>query len=145
MLNCLLLSSLGLVAPTASGGEGILIYYAEDEHRIERILEEGASNAQSTRERRHNVPVLRVNRGAARTDGMAIVKIERRNGTQVVTEMRDPRLLRAPLREDGTGHEAIVVKSRGAYVIRVADSASITAMEIELPRINVGPDRRLSQ
>ncbi len=150
MLAGLLLLPLGQMV---SAGEGVLVRYNEDGHRIVRMLAGRPQHAQmqpsqlqpSQLQAQRRPMTLAVTRGQVRRDGKVALNILRRDGRQELIEMADPRLIRAPLRANGRGHEAVMVKFSGSYVIPLTDSASITALEIKLPELNAEPNRRLSQ
>ena len=134
---------MAFLSALAQARDGVLVSYEGNTHRIVKRLHANASRPAETAGQLPNYRMRPVTQRRARD--LVRVRLLRQDGSEELMDMVDPRIMHAPMAPDGGGHETVILKPRGAYVIPVADSASITAMEIELPQLNVGSDRRLSQ
>ncbi|MFT5484474.1 MAG: hypothetical protein ACI9GW_003139 [Halieaceae bacterium] len=140
----LLLPVLLSASASAWSREGVVVHFDESGHRITRTLhkDRGAEGRLATQ----RMPRFKATHDSARRNNDRIeVKMVYRDGKIEVLELPDPRILRAPMLPGGGGHEAILEKKRGAYVIPVADSDTILEIEIRLPNLDDKGYRRLSQ
>ena len=100
---------------TCLAAGAILIEYEGDTHRVAEIL--GKTPGLLTRDviprrpgvgyvgTRHTVPA-----------GKIRVRLQMRGGEVDEIELSDPRVFRAPMALDGSGHGPVLLKERGAYI-----------------------------
>lgn len=120
-----------LAGQHAVAGQGFLMAFEGDIHRVIRVL---GTSAPAEEQTAAVLPTVLSDTSASIPHGIMEIRVVRNQGhdSQMIT-LTDPRIVRAPLVQ-GVGHDSLV-KDSGSYLLSIDEVGDVVRLEITLSEV----------